>query len=214
MRAAVLAAAVVAFFSSLASAVVTVRPADQVPRPGGVSPIVIYADPITLDFNQNERLNAFTMTVEAPGFGPPGGNRPWFVIPPPDPAGYYRFDLPQDAGHQYVFGNTPSTSPYDPTGMSTYNIVFLAAALDSPAQGVDITATRNGFAQLYVYWPAGAPFGVYTIRVGNDFLSLGGDDGTIEAIGGTGTFAVIPEPAVVGLAAAMSLFLLRRRRPA
>ena len=211
MRIAVLAA-VLASFPSLASAVITVRPSNQTPLPGYIVPLDIFADPSTLPFGQNERLNAFTMTVEAPEFGPPGGNRPWFVIPPPDPAGYYRFDLP-DPIHAYVFGNAPRNSPYDPTGMSTYNIVYLAAALDPSDEGVDMDLTRNGFARLYVHWPLGLGFAGYTIRVGNEFLSLAGTAGTIEAVGGTGRIAIIPDPASLGIAAAAFL-LLRRRRPA
>jgi hypothetical protein len=211
MRVAVLAA-VLASFPSLASAVITVRPSTMTASPGDAIRLDIFADPTTLAAGFNERLNAFTMTVEAPEFGPPGGNRPWFVIPPPDPAGYFSFDRP-DLMHEYVFGNVPSARPYDPNGMSTYNIVFIAGVLDPPAQGVDIGMVRNGFARLYVFWPASTTFGVYTIRVGNDFLSLGGDGGMIEATGGVGTIAIIPEPASLGIAAAAFL-ILRRRRPA
>ena len=208
----VVSAAVLALFPSLASAVTTVRPQDQVPSPGGVVPIEIYADPATLTAGVNERLNAFTMTVAAQGFGPPGGNRPWFVIPPPDPAGYYRFDRPVGPLHDYVFDNTDAASPYDPTGLSTYNRVFLAAVHEPWDQGTDINVTRNGFARLYVHWPANALPAAYTIRVENDFLSLGGAAGTIEAIGGTSFFGVIPEPAASGFAASAGCLLLLRRR--
>jgi hypothetical protein len=212
MRVAVVTAAVV-LFPSFATAAITVRPTDQVPNWGGLTPIDIFADPTTLIAGRNERLNAFTMTVEALGFGPPGGNRPWFVVPPPDPAGYFRFDTATDVTHQYLFGSTPSASPYDPTGLSSYNILYIAAVLDPPATGVDITETRNGFARVHVFWPRNAVFGQYTLRVGNEFLSLGGEAGTIDAIGGTGTLTIIPEPAALGLAAAAGgLAQLRRRR--
>jgi hypothetical protein len=213
VRACILAAALV-LFPSFASAAITVRPTNQAAGPGFLIPIDFFADPATLSAGRNERLNAFTMTVEAIGFGLVGGNRPWFVVPQPDPAGYFRFDRPSDPTHEYVFGSTPSASPYDPTGQSTYNILYIAAVLDPPRPGVDITEVRNGFARVYVFWPASGAPGAYTVRVGNDFLSLGGEAGTIEAVGGSGFFAVIPEPTAPGIAAAALLWLLRRRRPA
>ena len=72
---------------------------------------------------------------------------------------------------------------------------------------------RNGFGRIMLRVPATVPAGLWTIRIENDFLSLGGSAGTIEAIGGTATL-ITPEPTAAGFALAAATLILRRRRVA
>jgi hypothetical protein len=194
------AAAVLALCPSLARAVITVRPQDQILLPGGTVPIEIYADPITLTPGVNEHLNAYTMTLSAITFT--SANDPSFVVP-----ANFTFDINSDPTHQYVF--TAADPPFDPTGNSSRNLVFLSAAPGTA--DTDLTETRNGFGKVFVTIPAGTPLGMYILRIDNDFLSLGGSAGTIEAVGGTAFFGVIPEPGAAGLALVAGSLALRRR---
>jgi hypothetical protein len=187
----------------MASAAITVRPSDATSAPGQTVAIEVFADPATMTAGTNEHLNAYTMTMSAIGFA--GANDPSFVVP-----ANFTFELNQDATHGYVF--TATDPPFDPTGNSSRNLVFLSAA---PGQAdTDLNETKNGFGRVMVTIPAGAPIGTYTLRVDNDFLSLGGSAGTIDATGGTGTLTIVPEPASLGLVAIGGLLALRRRRTA
>jgi hypothetical protein len=197
------AVAAVGLWPAVASAVVTVRPADQVGRPGETVPVEVYADPLTLTPDANEQLNAYTMTMSAITFA--GANDPSFVVP-----ANFTFEINTDATHQYVF--TAADPPFDPTSGSDRKLVFLSAAPGTASTNLD--AVRNGFGKVMVSIPQGAQPGIYTMRIDNDFLSLGGATGTIDAIGGTGTFTVVPEPASLGLVAIGGLLALRRRRTA
>jgi hypothetical protein len=203
MRRLRLAAVVLALCPSLARGVITVRPADTIILPGETKAIEIFADPATLTPGVNEHLNAYTMTMSLVGFA--GQNGPSFVVP-----ANFTFDINSDATHQYVF--TAADPPFDPTSGSNGNLVFLSAAPGTA--DTDITETRNGFGKVFLTVPAGVPFGLYTLRIDNDFLSLGGSAGTIEAIGGTGTFVYVPEPAAAGVLLAAAPLVLRRRRTA
>ena len=202
MRRFIATAALLALAPSLARAApILVRPTSQTMLPGETVAVEVFADLTTLTPGFNERLNAYTMTLSAARFT--GPNDPSFVVP-----ANFTFDLPQ--GNPYVFG--PSDPPFDPTGSSNRSQVFLSATASSPAE-VDLTEARNGFARVMVSIPANMPLGMYVLRVDQDFLSLGTAGATpIEAIGGTGTLGIIPEPVSLGLLAAGGLLALRRRR--
>ena len=205
MRPFVAAAALLALCPSLARAApIVIRPTNtEGGFPGEIVVVEIFADPTTLTPGFNERLNAYTMTVSAPGFS--GPNAPSFVVP-----SNYTFDLP--TGNPYVFG--PSDPPFDPTSGSNRSLIFLSATASNPAE-VDITEARNGFGRVFIRMPENPHIGNYTLRVDQDFLSLGTAGATpIEAIGGTGFIHVIPEPASLALLAAAALFAPRRRRTA
>ena len=197
------AVAAVGLWPAVASAVVTVRPGNYTAGPGETVAIEVYADASTLTPATHEHLNAYTMTMSAAEFA--GANDPSFVVP-----GNFTFEINSDLTHQYVF--TATDPPFDPTSGSNRGLVFLSAA---PGQAdTDMDVVKNGFGKIMVTVPANAPFKTYTLRVDNDFLSLGGSAGTIEATGGTGTLTIIPEPASLGLVAIGGLLALRRRRTA
>ena len=140
------------------------------------------------------------MTVSAAEFT--GTNRPSFVVP-----ANFTFDINSEPVHQYVF--TAADPPFDPTSSSNQGRLFLSAA--SALADTDLAVTRNGFGTVRVYVPGDCVPGVYTLRVDNDFLSLGGA-GAIEAVGGTGTVIVRPEPTAAGVLLAAAPLALRRRR--
>lgn len=195
--------AAIGLWPAVASAAVTVKPQDQIGRPGDTVAIEVFADPTTLTAGTNEHLNAYTMTMSAAAFS--GASDPSFVVP-----ANFTFEINGDATHGYVF--TAADPPFDPTGNSSRNLVFLSAAPGTA--DTDLSETRNGFGRVMVTIPAGTPVGQYTLRVDNDFLSLGGSAGTIDAVGGTGTLTIVPEPASLGLVAIGGLLALRRRRTA
>ena len=197
------AAAVLALCPSFARAVITIRPSDAAGLQGDTVAVEVFADPATLTPGVNEHLNAYTMTMSALQFT--GANNPSFVVP-----ANFTFEINSDPTHQYVF--TATDPPFDPTGNSSRSLVFLSAAPGTA--DTDLTETRNGFGRIMVAIPANAPPGAYTLRIDNDFLSLGGSAGTIEAVGGTGTFTYIPEPVAAGLVLAAAPLALRRRRSA
>ena len=89
--------------------------------------------------------------------------------------------------------------------------MFFSAAPGSA--DTDLTGTRNGFGRLDIFVPANVLGLEYTYTVDNDFLSLGGGTGTIEAVGGTGRF-IIPEPTAAGVLSAAASLAPRRRRAA
>jgi hypothetical protein len=195
------AAVVLALCPSFARAVITIRPGDAVAVLGQAIPIEVFADPTTLTPGVNEHLNAYTMTMSLTPSS--GQNQPSFVVP-----ANFTFDINSDPNHQYVF--TAADPPFDPTGNSSGNLVFLSAAPGTA--DTDLTEIRNGFGKVMMTIPANLVFGTYTIRIDNDFLSLGGSAGTIEAVGGTATFTYIPEPAAAGVTLAAAPLFLRRRR--
>ena len=197
------AVAAVGLWPAVASAVVTVRPSAATGTPGQTVPVEVYADPATLTAGTHEHLNAYTMTMAALTFV--NAADPSFVVP-----ANFTFEINTDPTHGYVF--TAADPPFDPTSGSDRKRVFLSAAPGTA--DTDLDATKNGFGRVMVSIPANAQPGTYTLAVENDVLSLGGSAGTIEAIGGTNTFVVVPEPASLGLVGIGGLLALRRRRTA
>ena len=204
------AVAAVGLWPAVASAVVTVRPGNYVAAPGETVAIEVYAEAPTLTPATHEHLNAYTMTLSCAEFT--GPNDPSFVVP-----ANFTFEINSDLTHQYVF--TAADPPFDPTSGSNRGLVFLSAAPGTADTDMDVV--KNGFGRIMVTVPAGAlpagvPFKTYTLRIDNDFLSLGGSAGTIEATGGTGTLivGVIPEPAAAGVLVVAAPLVLRRRRTA
>ena len=131
---------------------------------------------------------------------------PSFVVP-----ANFTFDINSDAMHPYVF--TAADPPFDPTSGSSRRLVFLSAAPGTADTDLDVT--RNGFGRVFVTVPTDAAEQVYTLRIDNDFLSLGGSGAPIEVVGGTGVlFTVIAEPTSAGAALAAAPLVLRRRRTA
>ena len=129
------------------------------------------------------------------------------VTPPLVLSANFTFEINQDPTHGYVF--TATDPPFDPTGNSSRNLVFLSAA---PGQAdTDLSEIKNGFGRIMVSVPANCPGGFYTLRIDNDFLSLGGSAGTIDAVGGVATFIVGPEPGTAGILLAAAPLVLRRR---
>lgn len=206
------AAAALGLCPMVASAVVVVRADNVVGNPGELIPIEIFASPSDAT---NERLEAFTIAVEAPSFA--AANAPKFVIPAPrrrtgagpeDPI-LQVFDRTTNKG--YVFGPT-GEEPIDPAGFSDEDTVLLSATNASP---VDIDdPIRSGFARLMVQIPANAQIGqVFPITIDPTFLSLAGP-ALITAVPGLGSITVVPEPASMGLIVLGGLLTLRRRRVA
>ena len=193
--------AAIGLWPAVASAAITVRPSDATSAPGQTVAIEVFADPATMTAGTHEHLNAYTMTVSAVGFA--GANDPSFVVP-----ANFTFEINQDPTHGYVF--TATDPPFDPTGNSSRNLVFLSAAPGTA--DTDLSELRNGFGRIMVSVPANTPGGIYTLRIDNDFLSLGGSAGTIDAVGGVGTFIVGPEPGSTGILLAAAPLALRRRR--
>ena len=188
---------------SVARAVVTIRPGNYIAPPGETVAIEIYADPTTLTGGVHEHLNAYTMTLSADFTAP---SDPSFVVP-----ANFTFDINSDPSHQYVF--TAADPPFDPTGGSNRNLVFLSAAPGTA--DTDLNVVRNGFGSILVTVPANASRAFYTLRIENEFLSLGGSAGTIVATGGTGVLIVNPaEPTAAGVLLAAAPVVLRRRRSA
>jgi hypothetical protein len=205
------ALAVLTLWPVAASAVVTVQPefGYWVPRTDQIVTIEIFAT--NPDAAENERLNAFTIALEAPSFRESGNSAPRFVIPPADPVtGAIWFAEP--TWHPYVFGAYPGNGPVDPAGLSDFDTVLLSAALGGAGQEADINDSRNGFAKVSVFIPADMPYGFYAITLNPSFLSLGGAGAPITAVPGVGGFVYLPEPAAACLVASVGLLALRRRR--
>lgn len=194
-------AVVLALFPSLARGVITVRPGSYFGIRGESVAIEIFADAATLDAGVHEHLDAYTMTVSCAEFT--GSDGPSFVVP-----ANFTFDINSDPTHQYVF--TAADPPFDPTSGSNRGRLFLSAAPGSA--DTDLSAVRNGFGKIMVFVPANARTAVYTLRIENEFLSLAGSAGTIEATGGVGTLIVAPaEPTCAGVLLAAAPVVLRRR---
>ena len=210
MRVTALAVLALAFFPAAASALVQVNVGrvDVVPnRADQIVSFEVFAT--NADASENERLNAFTIALEASNFSPTGIR---FVVPPVDPgSGTIPFDVPTE--NPYVFGAYPGNGPVDPTGQSDYNTVFLSAALGGTGQEANISDALNGFAKVSVLIPASAPFGFYAINLDPNFLSLGSAGAPITAVAAPGVF-LWPEPGVLGLLGVAGIFALRRRRAA
>jgi hypothetical protein len=178
---------------------------------GGDKTVTIDVFATNPDAAENERLNAYTISVEAPTFG--GANKPRFVIP-----GSFAFP-DSSAAHPYVFAAFPGNGPVDPAGLSDADTVLLSAALGGTGQEANISETLNGFAQLTIMVPEGTLPGEYAITIPQPeqggFLSLGSAGASITAIGAPGILTVVvPEPASLGLVAIGGLLALRRRRVA
>jgi hypothetical protein len=191
---------------AIASAVVEVRVerVDVVPNGSQqVIPVEVFAS--NPDTAENERLNAYTIALEAVGFSA-GGVR--FQAPAAD--GSY----PEPTSHAYVFGAYPGNGPVDPAGLSDAQHAFLSAALGGTGQEANISDTLNGFAKLFVIVPASVTQGSFPITIDPGFLSLGSAGTPITAVGVPGVVNIVPEPASLGLIALGGLFALRRRRVA
>jgi hypothetical protein len=204
MRHFVAAAVVSALFPASASAVITIRPSDVLALPGQTVAIEVYADPATLTPEAHEHLNAYAMTLSAVEFA--GPSTPSFVVP-----ANFTFGINSDPTHQYVF--TAAEPPFDPASGSNGSRVLLSAAPGTA--DTDLTETRNGFGRITVRLPA-FPFpipGEYSFRIDDDSLSLRSSTGTIEAVGGTARWVLIPEPSAAGACAVAGAAVLLRRRP-
>jgi hypothetical protein len=159
------------------------------------------------DDAQDERLNAYTIALDAPAFRPDGVR---FVVPPPDAAsGTIPFALP--TAHPYVFGAYPGNGPVDPAGQSDFDTVLLSAALGGAGQEVNLSSTLNGFATVRVLVPANT-VGIFPVNLDLQFLSLGSAGPSIAAIPASGFITVGPEPGCLGELAVAGLLALRRRR--
>ena len=208
------AAAALGLCPVVASAVVVVRAENVFANPGERIPIEIFAEPGDAT---NERLEAFTIAVEAPQFA--AANAPKFVIPAPrkrsgqeaDPSAPLLQIFDRTVNKGYVFGPA-GEEPIDPAGFSDTDTVLLSATGTSQ---VDIeNPIRSGFGRILVQIPANAPIGsVFAITIDPTFLSLAG--GTfIAAVPGAGSITIVPEPASMGLIVLGGLLTLRRRRVA
>jgi hypothetical protein len=197
--------------AAIASAVVTVKPENVTVTPNGsdqtVSIEVFATNP---DDSENERLNAYTISLDAPTFAA-SGNAPHFIIPS-------SFAFADPTAHPYVFAAFPGNGPVDPAGLSDFKTVLLSAALGGTGQEANISNNLNGFAKIQVMVPAGTPAGVYPINIPQPaeggFLSLGSAGPSIVAVGAPGLLTVAPEPGSLGLIAIGGLLALRRRRVA
>jgi hypothetical protein len=205
--------AALALWPAATRAVVTVRPeVTNVVQSGADQIATIEVFATNPDDAENERLNAYTISLEAPTFRATG-NAPRFIIPPADPAsGVIAFAEP--TAHPYVFGAFPGNGPVDPAGLSDFDTVLLSAALGGTGQEANLSNNLNGFARIQVLIPAGTPEGVYPINIPQPaeggFLSLGSAGTSIVAIGAPGLIFT-PEPCTLGLLAPLGLLALRRR---
>jgi hypothetical protein len=207
--------AALVLWPAAALAVVTVQPESVTAAPNGRDQIVTFEVFATNpNDSENERLNAYTISLEAPTFGATG-NAPRFIIPPADQlTGVISFAEP--TAHPYVFGDYPGNGPVDPAGLSDFNTVLLSAALGGTGQEANISNNRNGFAKIQVLIPAGMPAGLYPINIPQPaeggFLSLGSAGTQIVAVGAPGLIGPLPEPAAAGVLASLGALALRRRR--
>ena len=196
--------AAVLAFPAVASAVVNIHLERIGAFPGETVTVEVFGE--NPDVAENERLNAFTIALNAPTFGPPGGDRPWFVVPPD---GVFA----EPTAHPYIFGDFPGNPPTDPAQLSDYQTVFLSAALGGAGQEADLTGTRNGFAKVSIFVPDDVLPGFYPVSIDPDFLALGSAGATLIAVPlDVGGIIFIPEPTAAALFTVAGVLAIRRRR--
>jgi hypothetical protein len=210
MKAVSFGLAALLLFPAGASAVVVMHVEDWHVTPNErdqVGDVEVYAT--NADAAENERLDSFTIGLEAPTFRPDGG-APRFVLPPANPDGTFSFGIP--TVHPYVISAFPGAGPVDPIGVSDYNTALMSFSLGGTAVEVDLSDSLNGFAKLKVLIPADTPEGIYPINFDPQFLALGSAGAPIVVTTEPGRIIVgpVPEPGAAGvLAGAAALSLLR-----
>jgi hypothetical protein len=202
---ALLAAAVPS--ATLATVVINIERATLTAAPGDS---VMYLTAFVTDIdNSNERLNAYTVVIDAPGFTPDGVR---FVIPGSD------FGLAgrPAAPHPYVFKDFETVPPIE-NFSSTYNRLQFGATAVAPEDEVDVGVGLDGLIRIGVFIPANWHPSSYPsalpLVVDPRVTTFWGLDGPVIALPGQeGGIFILPEPSASALLLVPSLALRRRPR--
>jgi len=206
------AAAALGLFPVMASAVVSVN-GDRLEVIPGAAQQTVYIDVFGVDVdNTDERLNTYTIAVNAPLFSGTVANMPRFQIPAGGTGSLGSVVRPSPA-HPFVFGGLETIPPIESFGSTPSRLQFASNAIEQTDE-VNLGTTRNGFIRLPIIVPANAAPGIYNLNI--ERVELAGLGAPIVGTIGTSvpTLVIVPEPASLGLVGLGGLLMLRRRRVA
>jgi hypothetical protein len=198
------AALLAAVVPSLASAAVQVNIGGPSSQQVVGSDTIVSFEVFATDLDgSNERLNAYTIAIEASSSPASGVG---FVVP-----GSSFGTAGRPTAHPYVFKDLETIPPIENFGSTPTRLQFGATAIAQEDE-VNIDSAHNGFLKVSVRIPATAGFGTLTLAVDPRALSLAGLGAPIVATPGNPGVIFYPEPSAAALLLFPSLALLRRTR--